>query len=50
VWIFSGTLDTVVVPDIVEITKNFFMDFKSNVFMNNFEGAEHAFPTNLTRN
>jgi hypothetical protein len=50
VWIYSGTVDSYVIQNVVDHTATFFRDFESNVKYVNDHVGEHAFPTDLARN
>ena len=52
VWIYSGALDSVVVPDVLDKTMEFYTKYTSTEMIQyiNWQQAEHTFPTDLKRN
>ena len=50
IWVYSGVLDTVVLPEVVNYVPRVYQYWGANVqYVNRFQG-EHTFPTNLSQN
>ena len=50
IWVYSGVLDTVVMPGVVDFVPKVYRYWGANVQYINYLQGEHTFPTDLSRN